>query len=436
MIGSGVFLLPASLASFGSISIGGWVVTAIGAMMLAIVFGRLARVLPKTGGPYAYTRAGFGEFPGFLIAWGYWIALWAGNAGVAVAFAGYVGHFLPQVASGLPELAVALGALWLVTLINMRGVGEAGMVQIITTLLKILPLLALALFGMFAIEPHYFTPFNASGRPAISALAACAALTLWAFLGLESATVPAGNVRDPERTIARATILGTSFAAILYIIVTVVVLGTVPRSSVVASTAPLALAADHLWGPLGAALIAVGAIVSTFGTLNGFTLLAGQVPFGAARDGAFPGWFGTEGANGSPTNALLASGVLASALIAMNFSKGLVDQFTFIILLATFTSLVPYAFCALAELAIYARNPTTYQRPKRLGRVVALSAAAFVYSAGAIYGAGPEVVFWGFLLLLLSVPLFVWLKLLPTDELTTTVTRQAVGRPANQGLTI
>jgi APA family basic amino acid/polyamine antiporter len=202
---------------------------------------------------------------------------------------------------------------------------------------------------------------------------------------------------------------------------------------VAASTAPLALAADHLWGPLGAALIAVGAMVSTFGTLNGFTLLAGQVPFGAARDGAFPGWFAMEGANGSPTNALLASGVLASALIAMNFSKGLVDQFTFIILLATFTSLVPYAFCALAELAIYARNPTTYQPPKRLGRVVALSAAAFVYSVGAIYGAGPEVVFWGFLLLLLSVPLFVWLKLLPTDELTITVTRQAVGPPANQG---
>lgn len=183
MIGSGVFLLPASLAPYGPMALAGWVVTAIGAITLAIMFGRLARLVPRTGGPYAYTRAGFGEFAGFLIAWGYWIALWAGNAGVAVAFTGYVGHFVPGAASGLPGLAVGLAALWTLTLVNMRGVGTAGIVQLVTTVLKLLPLLALVAAGVAVIQPAHFTPLNPAGADPLAAIAACSALTLWAFLG-------------------------------------------------------------------------------------------------------------------------------------------------------------------------------------------------------------------------------------------------------------
>lgn len=410
MIGSGVFLLPASLAPYGPMALAGWVVTAIGAIALAIMFGRLARLVPRTGGPYAYTRAGFGEFAGFLIAWGYWIALWAGNAGVAVAFTGYVGHFVPGAASGLPGLAVGLAALWTLTLVNMRGVGTAGIVQLVTTVLKLLPLLALVVAGVAVIQPAHFTPLNPAGADPLAAIAACSALTLWAFLGLESATVPAGDVVDPGRTIPLATVLGTSFAAGLYILVTIVAFGTVPLAALGASTAPLALVAEHLWGPVGGFAIAAGAIVSTFGTLNGFTLLTGQVPYGAARDGTFPAFLGETGASGAPVNALVVSSLLSSVLIAMNLSRGLVEQFTFIILLATLTSLVPYIFCALVELVLYATDPIRYRPPPRLGGLVALAAIAFVFSIGAIYGAGAEVVFWGFLLLMSGLPVFVWIK--------------------------
>ena len=128
MIGSGIFLLPASLAAFGPISLVGWTVTSLGALVLAVIFGRLSRIVTKTGGPYAYTEAGFGEFAGFIIAWGYWIALWTGNAGVAVALAGYVGFLFPGVAaSQSASLAVALIAIWTLTLVNIRGVAEAGL---------------------------------------------------------------------------------------------------------------------------------------------------------------------------------------------------------------------------------------------------------------------------------------------------------------------
>lgn len=410
MIGSGVFLLPASLAPFGPIALFGWIVTAIGAMALAIVFGRLARLMPRTGGPYAYTRAGFGEFAGFLIAWGYWIALWAGNAGVALAFTGYVGHFVPGAASGVAALLVALTALWTLTFINIRGVGTAGIVQVATTILKLVPILALVLVGVWEVEPARFRPLNVSSMSPVAAIAACSALTLWAFLGLESATVPAGDVANPGRTIPIATVLGTSFAAVLYIFVTIVAFGTVPLNELGGSTAPLALAAQQLWGPVGGFAIAAGAIVSTFGTLNGFTLLAGQVPYGAARDGTFPPFFAETSQAGTPVNALIVSSLLSSVLIAMNLSRELVEQFTFIILIATLTSLVPYIFCALVELVLYATDPVRYRPPERLGGLLVLAAVAFLFSIGAIYGAGAEVVFWGFLLLMSGLPVFVWIK--------------------------
>ena len=410
MVGSGVFLLPASLAPYGPIALIGWVVTAIGAIALAIIFGRLARLVPKTGGPYAYTRAGFGEFAGFLIAWGYWIALWAGNAGVAVAFTGYVGHFVPGAASGSTGLAVGLAALWIVTLINVRSVGTAGIVQIATTALKLLPLFALVGAGLWTIDARQFETFNRSNLDPLGAIAACSALTLWAFLGLESATVPAGEVSNPGRTIPLATVFGTSLAAALYILVTIVAFGTVPLGELASSTAPLALVADSLWGAAGGFLVAAGAIVSTFGTLNGFTLLAGQVPYAAARDGVFPACLGEASASGAPVNALITYSVLSSILIFMNMSRDLVEQFTFIILLATLTSLVPYIFCALVELVLYATDPVRYRPPARIGWLLTLTAIAFLFSIGAIYGAGAEVVFWGFLLLLSGLPVFVWIK--------------------------
>ena len=410
MIGSGIFLLPASLAVYGPISLAGWVVTSVGAIALAILFGRLARIVPGTGGPYTYTRAGFGEFTGFLIAWGYWIALWAGNAGVAVAFTGYFAHFVPAARGGPLALVVALTALWSVAIVNIRGIGLAGAVQVAATFLKLLPLLALLIVGLSTIDLSRLMPVNPTGIEPLSAVTACCALTLWAFLGLESATVPADNVDNPGRTIPLATLVGTCFVAAVYILVTIVAFGTVPLSQLSASTAPLAVVAEELWGPAGAVLIAGGAMVSTFGTLNGFTLLAGQVPYGAARDGVFPALLSKITKAGAPANALIASSLLSTVLITMSYQRSLVEQFTFIILLATMTSLVPYLFCALVELALYATKPLVYLPPARLDHLVTLAAIAFLFSMGAIYGAGPETVFWGFLLLMSGIPVFVWIK--------------------------
>ena len=410
MIGSGIFLLPASLATIGPIALGGWLLTSAGALILAMVFGRLARVVHKTGGPYAYTQEGYGEFAGFLIAWGYWIALWTGNAGVAVALAGYVGFLFPVVAeSPTYSLGVALGSIWLLTLVNIRGVREAGAVQVITTVLKLLPLLLIGTLGLFWIDTANYSPLNVSGQSDIAAISAAAALTLWAYLGLESATVPAGEVTEPEKTIPRATILGVLIAALVYISVTTVAIGVLPSATLAASTAPLADVAAHMWGSGWGVLIAIGAVIATFGTLNGFTLLTGQVPYGAALDRVFPAKLGQLSRFGTPANALVFSNLLASILVIMNFSQGLVGAFNSIILLAVMSSLLPYALCSFAELMIR-REGKEGLKGSALLKISLRGSLGLIYSGWALYGSGAETVFLGTLLIVAAIPLHVWMK--------------------------
>lgn len=411
MIGSGIFLLPASLATFGPVSLLGWVFTSLGALVLAVIFGRLSRQVTKTGGPYAYTEAGYGEFAGFIIAWGYWMTLWTGNAAVAVALAGYVGYLVPAIGqSSSYSLLVALVSIWILTFINIRGVKEAGVVQVVTTVLKLVPLVLIGTLGFFWIDVSHFTPFNQSGQSDIAAISAAAAITLWAYLGLESATVPSGEVVDPQKTIPRATILGVLIAAAVYICVSTVAMGVLPAATLAVSSAPLADVAHAMWGVAGGVLVAIGAVISTFGTLNGFTMLTGQVPYGAAKDRVFPPILGQLTRFGTPANALVLSNVLASILVIMNFSNGLLGAFNAIILLAVMSSLLPYALCALAELMIRIKGSEGLQGAA-LAKVALLGGLGFLYAAWAIYGAGAETVYLGTLLIVAGVPVHVWIKI-------------------------
>ncbi len=408
MIGSGVFLLPAALGSFGGISLLGWGFTCVGAILLALVFARLSRLVPRAGGPYAFSRAGFGDFAGFLVGWGYWISIWVANAALAVAFTSYLSWFWPALATDrVLATAVGIGAIWLLTWVNVRGVRTAGSVQVVTTIFKLIPLIAIGGLGLLYLEPANFRPFNASGEGTFPAITAAATLTLWAFLGFESATVPAEEVNDPERTIPRATILGTVFAAVLYVLATAAVMGVIPPAELTGSNAPFADAASRMWGGWTAPAVAVGAMVSCFGALNGWILLQGRIPWAAARDGVFPSVLGRTSRRGTPAVALIVSSVLVTGLMLMNSSEGLVDQFTFVILLATLTALLPYAICALAELMIYARDRERFAG-KRLTGAVITALLGFAYALWAIAGAGAEIVYWGLLLLLAGLPMYVW----------------------------
>jgi len=403
MIGSGVFLLPASLAPYGGISLVGWVVSAGGAVLLALVFARLAAANPAAGGPYAYTRAAFGDLPGFLVAWGYWISSWSTNAALSVAFVGYLDPFVPSLVRNPTAAALlAIATLWLLTVVNLLSVRSAGHVQVVTTALKVLPLILVGFGGLFLLDRSHFVIAESSPAAFARGVTTTATLTLWAFLGLECATIPAGSIGDPERVIPRATVIGTVLAAGIYIVSTVGVMGLVPPATLSHTTAPYAEAARVLAGDRAAAVIAIGAAISCFGALNGWILIVGQLPLAVARDGLFPAVFSRVSGHGTPAVGLLIGSALATLLIATNYTRGLVALFTFIILLATLSTLVPYVFCALAGFL------TTRAVPRQpLGPSI-IAALAFAYSLWAIGGAGAEVVYWGFLLLIAGLPVYVW----------------------------
>jgi APA family basic amino acid/polyamine antiporter len=404
MIGSGVFLLPASLAPFGGASLVGWLMSAAGSVLLALVFARLSRAEPAAGGPYAYTRQAFGDVPAFMVAWGYWISVWGAEAALAVACVGYLDPFFPSVVRSPGSAALtAIGLVWLLTAVNIRGVRTAAQVQVVTTALKLLPLAVIGIGGLFFLNPSHFA-FTNSPNGFARDVTATATLTLWAFLGLECATIPAGRIKDPDRTIPRATVVGTILTAIVYIVSTVGVTGVLEPAALAKSTAPFADAARHLAGNGAAAIVALGAAVSCLGALNGWTLIVGQLPLAVANDGLFPPVFGRLSSAGTPATGMIISGLLATGLIALNSSRSLVQLFTFIILLSTLSTLIPYTFCSLAVFLL----PRARTDVRRSATSTIVPMLAFVYSIWAITGAGPDVVFSGFLLLLCGLPVYVW----------------------------
>jgi basic amino acid/polyamine antiporter, APA family len=410
MVGSGIFLLPSTLAdTAGPVSMIAWVYTGVGAILLALVFANLGRAYPRTGGPYAYARRAFGDFIGFQTAWGYWIAVWAGNAAITVAFVGYLAVFWPALADHrLLATLVGIAVIWLLTFTNMAGAREGGAVQVVTTVLKFIPLALIGIIGLFFINGDNYTPFAPHGHD-LSLMSTTAALTLWAFIGLESATVPAEEVRDPERTIPRATMLGTVITAALYIVATVAIMGILPADQLAGSTSPFADAAGAAFGGGWTKVIALVAMVSSFGALNGWILLQGRVPLAAAEDGLFPRAFArVHGERRTPVFGLVVSSLLVTALMLLNSSDGLVDQFNFVILLATLTTLVPYAYSAAAQAYLGFTEPERFAG-RSFVKDAAIATLAFAYSVWAIAGAGQEIIAKGFVLLMLGVPVYVFL---------------------------
>lgn len=400
MIGSGVFLLPATLAPYGAASLIGWGIALCGALLLAATFAKLAVHWPCTGGPYAYVRRSFGDAAGFGIAWSYWISIWSGMAGIAVAFAGSIGAIFPALtATPVRAATCALVALWTCTVVNIIGLRQAGRMQVLVTALKLLPLLLFGIVALWFVDAGHYVPFNPSGKTAPQVAQVTVILTMWAFCGLEAATVPAGAIRDARRTIPRATVLGTLLAGIATILACTVVIGLVPTEVLKDSGAPMAEAAGRVWGAGAALGIAVLAAISTFGAINGWVLVCAQVSLAAAEDGLFPRPFARRDGNGTPAFGLVVGSVLATLLVIASYSRSLVQLFTFILLLSTSAILLPYA----ASSAAWIRSGGGHG-----GRIVA--SLALVYSIYALFGAGAEALLWGAVLLLAGLPVYFWMR--------------------------
>ena len=391
MIGSGIYLLPTTLAPFGYNLVIAFLVTGFGTMCLAYSLARLAAAIP--GGPFAYVTMAFGDTAAFLTLWSYMISQITGVAAVSVAVAGALGHVFPEVASGPGLIAVALGSIGILTIVNWGGARSAGALQVVATLIKIVPLIAVVVF----VVVHF-----ASGHPleqleptpiGIPAITIAGALMLFSLTGFEAAAVTARVTRDSTSTVPMATIVGTGFTAIIYLFSTVATLMLLPSAIAAKSGAPFADAIAPIMGPVAGMIVAVIAAVSAFGTGNSLLLFAAEVARTIADARDLPPIFRRTNSVGAPGGALLISAGIAALLVLASSSKNFVALYVFITLVSTVAALVLYSVCAAAALKL-----------KVVGKGTIIGLIAILYSLAMFVGAGWEATLWGFGLAIAGLP--------------------------------
>lgn len=397
MIGSGIFLLPTVLAPYGWISLLGWLLTCSGTIVLALVLARLAGTTDHAGGPYAYVRETFGDLAGFLIGWGYWVGVVFGVTAIAVGFAGYMGSiFSIFAANSLTQALVAAMGIGVLTWVNIKGISEAATVQLVLTILKIVPLIVIIGLGIAYGDIDNFPSFNPQQLSMTEALASTALLTMWAFIGIEAAVIPTGDVENPKKTVPIAVVSAALSVSFLYVGASIAIMFLVPSEVLAASESPFVDAASHM-GPGGALLMGVGALISTAGALNGNIFVMGQMPMLVAADGLAPSVIAKKNKGGAPMVALMASSVFSAALLVLNFTDGLVGAFSFLISMSTLSILAPYGLSAMAEFK------RSWHSAKGWAGVALLSV---IYTLIAAAGSGWYVFFLGVGLFLLGILLF------------------------------
>lgn len=392
IIGVGIFNLPGSLAAYGPISLVAMGLTTVGALALALMFAMMSRRLPADGGPYAYARVAFGNATGFSNAWLYWITAWAGNAAIVVGWVFYVQFFLAEfwdvawsvtiagVGVDLWSISLCLLGLWLPAAINLSGIRSMASFQLWTSIIKFIPLAIMSTIGLFYISSVNFEPFNVSGEPTIAAIGGAMALCLFSYLGVETASVAAARVENPDRNVPRATMIGTVAAAVVYLLSLVAVFGIVGSAGLAESQAPFSTAFGDMWGGWASQAAAAAVIVSGFGALVGWTMICAEMPLAAAKGGVFPRRFAELSSRDMPAFGIVMSTVLASVVMVFSFlgSTGY-DVFNILVYMSGITAAIPYAFSALAQLKWRIADQRELQTP-RFVRDVVVALIALVFS--------------------------------------------------------
>ena len=413
IVGTGVFAMPAVLAGAGTSSLLVLGVIALGAMLLATMFGQLTRRIPNSdGGLYAYARYEFGDFAGYLTGWCYWVQCWAGNAAIVSAWVFYVDALFGIKPSGLGNWGIALTGLWIPALVNLAGVRQMAWFQNLTVVLKFLPLLFVGVAGWFFVSKGNFGAFNASGGSLYGAIGIAAGVALFSFIGVEVAAITAKRVKNPRVNVGRASLLGTGASAILYLVVSAAIMGLVPHHELVNNTAPFVTAFGTIFthGAWAGKLVAALAVVSGIGALNGWTLVTTEVARAAADDGLFPRAFGWTDRKGTAWFGVLTAALLPSLLMLWSYTTATgLTVFTDLVDLTVVTVAIPYLFSACAQLA-YLVSKRRRVQGWALARDLAIAGAGVLFSMWVTFAAGYQSVYQALVLVLAGVVLYAFLK--------------------------
>lgn len=414
IIGTGVFTMPAVMAGAGTSSLLTLGVIAVGAILLGGLFGQLSKRIPNSdGGLYAYAHHEFGDFAGYLTAWCYWITAWAGNAAIVSSWVLYVESlFGIKNPTGWTNFGIAMLGLWIPAAINLFGARQMAWFQNLTVVLKFLPLAMVGIVGWFFVHSANFGPFNATGGSLYSGIGIAAGVALFSFIGVECASIAAARVKDPRRNVGRASILGTAASALLYLAVTAAIMGLVPHHDLTGNGAPFVNAFQTMFSQFSWAgkLVALIAVISGLGALNGWTLVTAEMPWAAAKDDLFLPQFRWVYRDGVPWFGILASTAVASALMGFAYSSNTgLTVFTYLVSLSVVTVAIPYFFSACAQLA-YLVSGRRRIHGWVLARDLSVASAAVLFSLWITFTAGYQAVYQAMLLLLVGIPIYAFLK--------------------------
>jgi arginine:agmatine antiporter len=403
MIGSGIFLLPATLASVGSITVIGWMIGTVGALLIATVLAKLSQVAPQPGGPCTYAAEALGPYFGFQANALYWMSCWIGNIAIAVAAIGYLANFVPQLSRSLPAAFAAAGIIWALTAVNIFGPRLVCQVESLAIVIGLVPILLVATGGWWYFDGKLFADsWNMRHTPAIQVIPQSLVLLFWAFTGLESASVATAVVENPRRNVAIATLGGVLIAALVYVASCTVLMGLIPAAALARSSAPFADAVRVVLGPVAAGLIALAALTKATGTLGGWILLTAQTGKAAADRGLFPGLFASVDRHGVPVPSLLLMAALMSAVVFATISPTVGEQFGELIEVSVILCMMLYVYACIAVL-LY---PRWIASAGSLRRYRPIGALGLIFCLVVIGYAEPKLLLLTAALLLLTVPVY------------------------------
>lgn len=398
MMGSGIIMLPANMAKVGAISLLSWAVTALGSMAIAYGFAQAGLFNQKPGGMSAYAEEAHGKAGFFMTFYLYFFSLAIGNVAIAISAVGYLATFFPWLSSTPIATCIGIiGLIWLTTVANFGGPSVTGRIGTVTVWGVILPVGLLSIIGWFWFSGHTFAAaWNPKGIGIGEGLGSSIALTLWAFLGMESAAQNSSAVENPKRNVPLACMLGTLGAAFVYILSTTVIQGIVPNAELTESTGPFGLAYAKMFNPTVGSIVMGLAVLACVGSLLGWQFTISQTAKSAADDQMFPAIFSKMNPMGAPVAGMIIMGVVQSAMALATISPTLNEQFSALVNLAVVTNVVPYIL-ALSGLMVMMQNAGVSKKVYRRNTIVAM--IAMLYSVYAIFASGKDAVLGGMIVM-------------------------------------
>ncbi|HEX2788877.1 MAG TPA: amino acid permease [Steroidobacteraceae bacterium] len=403
MIGSGIFLLPATLATVGSITVIGWAIGTVGALLIGAILAKLSRVAPQPGGPCAYAGEALGPYFGFQANALYWLSCWIGNIAIALAAMGYLANFVPALNQPVPGAVATVGFIWVMSAVNILGPRLVCQIESLAIVVGLVPILLVAIGGWWYFDGRLFMDsWNVRHEPAMRVIPQSLVLLFWAFTGLESASVASAVVDNPGRNVAIATLGGVLIAALVYISSCTVLMGLIPAAELARSSAPFADAVRLVLGPVAAGVIALSALIKATGTLGGWILLTAQTGKAGADHGLFPGLFGRVDRHDVPASSLLLMAAVMSAVVFATISPTLGEQFGELIEVSVIFCMMLYVYACIAVL-VY---PRWIASARSLERYRPMAAVALLFCLVVIGYAEPKLLLLTAATMLLTLPLY------------------------------